>query len=296
MISIIKHGPSIGKGGIPKVVIGTVGGLGTGALVYLIFCAFRGESVADQPLTGTFTTQMGEHRCENLPDASQTCLNTNSVVRYTFNRQTRNVELVSGEASFAVRGGDRRPFDVVSGGVLIHDLSTQFNIYKKDRSTVVTVVQGRVRVVAPINTKLMNEFKNGSAESLWKRAPEFHRLQQVEFDETTGTLYARSALTEDDLIQLTEWQHGRIDLNGKTLRESLTELARYQPIDQFNIPDRALREFKIGGELDTTNLMDFLQTLEYSYHIHHLMTKGADGKMTVTLSRRPIARSHSTER
>jgi ferric-dicitrate binding protein FerR (iron transport regulator) len=273
------------KSGVIKYFACVAGAVGGTAVMYYMLAS--NNKTPQRPVsTGVYATHRGEHRCENLPDASRICLNTQTVVRYTFNQGTRNVELVSGEASFAVNIGDHRPFDVRSGALLIHDLSTSFDAYKKIHSTIVTVVDGRVKVVAPIDGASLQKFNHAEAESAWKVAPEYHRLQQVEFDETTGMLHERSMLTEHGLSQLLAWQRGRIDLTGRTLIEALEELSRYQPIENFRFQDETLRAFRVGGELESTHLMDFLDALERLDHIHHTAKMGADGNTVITLSRR----------
>ncbi len=247
--------------------------LGAVALLSLSYYQYQKDRNATDTLKGAFTTRLGEHRCEKLPDGSDVCLNPKTTVHYSFRGNGRNVELVAGEASFVVRK-DRRPFDVLAGGLLIRDVSTAFDVYKKSDSTLMTVVDGRVKV-APIN-----------AESGWKTAPEFHRLQRIEFDEATGTLHARATLTENGLSQVMAWQRGRIDLIGQRLDEVLQEFARYQPIERFHFQDESLRELRMGGELETTNLMDFLDTLKALHGIRYTLTRDPDGHMTVNLSRR----------
>jgi transmembrane sensor len=271
------------KSGIIKL-IACGAACGPAIVLYLILAASNSKSPQHPTLTGSYATQLGEHRCETLPDASRVCLNTKTVVRYTFNQQTRNVELVSGEASFAVQSDEHRPFDVLSGGLLIRDLSTAFDVYKKIRSTLVTVIDGRVKIMA-IDSASLQKFNHARAESAWKAAPEYHRPQQVEFDETTGTLHERRMLTEQGLSQLLAWQSGQIDLNGRTLGEALEEFSRYQPIENFKFQDETLRALHVGGLLQSTHLTDFLDYLQ-RIQIHHTVTKGADGNTVITLSRR----------
>jgi ferric-dicitrate binding protein FerR (iron transport regulator) len=235
--------------------------------------------------TGSFVTRLGEYRCEKLPDESEACLNTNSAIRYTFNRSTRNIELVSGEASFVVRKDKSRPFYVLSGGVLIQDLSTSFDVYRRRDSTQVAVIEGRIRIIAPINNQSRLKFAHAEADSAWKAAaPEFHRLQQVEFDEATGTLHVLPVLTEQRLSQLLAWHQGRLDLTERTLGEALDEFSRYQPISKFSYSDKSLSEIRVGGDMGFANLDDFLAALEHEFHIHHTKT-GTDGNTVVTLSR-----------
>jgi transmembrane sensor len=280
------------KARVLKIIIGAAAA--AVAMICLLNYGFDSGAAEGKPSTGLFVTRLGEHRCEKLPDASQVCLNTNTSVRYTFNQRTRNVELISGEASFAVQNGDHRPFDVLSGDLLVHDLSTSFNIYKKDHSTIVTVISGHVKVAAPVSAALVKEFKDGAVETVWKRAPDFYQLQQAEFDEITGTLYSRRTLAQEDLYGLTAWQQGRIDLNGKTLRDALVEFSRYHPIEKVSIPDRTLRDLHVGGEFLVANFMDFLDSLEYTQQIHHDIKKGADGRMIVTVTRERVATAHSS--
>jgi ferric-dicitrate binding protein FerR (iron transport regulator) len=233
--------------------------------------------------SGTYSTRIGEHRCEDLPDRSRVCLNTNSDVRFAFGRRARNVELISGEASFAVRN-DPRPFDVACANLLIHDVGTAFNIYKKDGSAQVTVIEGRIRVFAPFSVEQKTKFDSAEATDAWKNAPEYHRLQQVEYDEAAQTLHDRPALSEQELVHRMAWQEGWIVMDGLSLGEALAEFSRYQPATRFEYADGSLARLRVGGNADAKHLDDFLVWLDKSQHIHHTITTGADGSTVITLS------------
>jgi transmembrane sensor len=263
-----------------KVIAGGVVILTMSAL--LLHFIFAGKSVADMPLTGSFATLRGEAHCHQLPDGSEVCLNTNSHVNYTFGRSTRNIELVTGEASFVVRN-DPRPFDVVSGSLLIHDLSTSFEVYQKSHSTQVTVLQGRVKVIAPINEATRDKFNSAEAESAWKRGLEIRKFEQVEFYEFSQTLHVRPPLNEPRLAQLLAWQQGRIDLNDRTMGEALDEFSRYQPINKFSYTDPSIRTLHVGGSLEFARLDDFLAGIEHEFHIRHSIM-GSGGSAVVLLS------------
>jgi transmembrane sensor len=206
------------------------------------------------------------------------------VIRYTFNRRTRSIELVSGEASFVVRKDRSRPFNVLSGGALIQDLSASFDVYKQSHSTRVMVMEGRIRIITPINNESRLKFGLAEVDSAREAATELHRLQQVEFDEATGALHVLPALTEDGLSQLMAWREGRIDLDGMTLGEALAEFSRYQPIAKFRYSDESLSKIRVGGYIESTHLDDFLVAVEHEFHIQHTIT-GTDGDTVVTLSR-----------
>ena len=271
-----------------KVIAAGAGVLTVAAQLVHVFLG--GAPAGDASSSGSFVTHLGEHRCHELPDGSGVCLNTNSEIHYTFNRSTRNIELLSGEASFVVRS-DSRPFDVVSHSVLIHDLSTSFDVYQKPHSTQVTVLQGRVKVIAPINDETRGEFDLAEAESAWKTGLEIRKFQQVEFDEASEMLHVRPPLTEQRLAQMLAWQRGRIDLNGRTMGEALDEFSRYQPISKFNYSDPSIRAIRVGGNMEFASLNDFLAVIEHEFHIHHTVAS-TDGYAVVTLSLERGAGTH----
>ena len=281
------------KGRIAKAIVRVLGGsAGAAAMIYLLLMALNTQVPEARTLTEKLSTVKGEHRCETLPDASRVCLNTASEIRYSYSRTARTVELVSGEASFEVRS-DGRPFDVLAGDMLVHDLSTSFNIRMNDGSALLTILDGRVKVIAPIDPDSRLKFSRGQLESAWQTAPEYHRLQQIEFAAATGKLHERPKLTEQDRSQLMAWQRGRIDLTNKPLSEALEEFARYQPIEEFNFQDKKLRQLRVGGELEATHLMDFLDSLTKIYGIEHTLTRGSNGQTVVNLWRKQQAAVHS---
>jgi hypothetical protein len=54
-----------------------------------------------------------------------------------------------------------RPFEVRSLSMLIHDISTSFDVYKRRNSTQVTVIGGRIRIIAPMSQELRLKDFNG---------------------------------------------------------------------------------------------------------------------------------------
>src|ERR1700722_2871060 len=115
------------------------------------FPAPPGRTAAEQVITGSYTSAFGKHKCEKLPDGSQVCLNSASEIHYTYTRNARNVVLVRGEVSFEVQPDNTRRFNVLSGHSVIQDISTSFDVYRKSDSTLVTVIEGAIRIFSPIH-------------------------------------------------------------------------------------------------------------------------------------------------
>src|SRR5205814_1675147 len=86
----------------------------------------------------------GEQRTIQLADGSTVELNARSKVHVHLTDQRRDVTLIEGQALFRVAKDSRRPFVVRAGDAEVRAVGTEFDVYKKQSETVVTVVEGRV--------------------------------------------------------------------------------------------------------------------------------------------------------
>lgn len=94
----------------------------------------------------TYSTGVGEQRSIVLNDGSTVELNSRSRIRVRFSNAERDVDLIEGQALFQVAKNPTRPFTVSAGGTRVRAVGTQFDVYRKTSSTVVTVVEGKVAV------------------------------------------------------------------------------------------------------------------------------------------------------
>ncbi len=95
----------------------------------------------------TYATAIGEQRSLELEDGSVVELNSRSKIVVRYSRQGRNVELVEGQVLFRVVKDATRPFIVKVGATLVRAVGTEFDVYAKRGSTIVTVVEGRVAIL-----------------------------------------------------------------------------------------------------------------------------------------------------
>jgi transmembrane sensor len=96
----------------------------------------------------TYTADVGEQRSIRLSDGSTVTLNSRSKLRVRFAKSERTVELLQGEALFHVAKNTARPFIVRADGTSVRAVGTQFDVNKSRQSTIVTVVEGKVAVLA----------------------------------------------------------------------------------------------------------------------------------------------------
>src|SRR5690606_22885018 len=95
-----------------------------------------------------YHTRLGEQRSFKLDDGSILYLNTQSRARVDYSGAARDVHLIEGEALFIVARDSARPFRVHAGEATIQAVGTQFNVYRRADATLVSVVDGRVRISA----------------------------------------------------------------------------------------------------------------------------------------------------
>jgi len=96
----------------------------------------------------TYTTDIGEQRSIVLADGSTIELNSRSRVRIRYTKAQRDVDLIEGQALFRVAHDLARPYVVHSGVTKVLAVGTQFDVYRKRAATVVTVIEGKVAVIA----------------------------------------------------------------------------------------------------------------------------------------------------
>ncbi|RZK79530.1 MAG: DUF4974 domain-containing protein [Pedobacter sp.] len=138
-----------------------------------------------------------------LSDGSIVWLNENSRFRYPekFNRSSREVTLLEGEAYFDIHHDKEKPFLVKSGKTTTKVLGTAFNIraYPFLSSVDIAVTRGKVSVS-----------KDGSNENVFLLPNE-----KVSVDNSSGTLKKSTV----DAEGITSWKQGNMVFNNETLED-----------------------------------------------------------------------------
>ncbi|PRD57100.1 FecR family protein [Sphingobacterium gobiense] len=169
------------------------------------------------------TPKGGQYRLM-LADGTEVWLNASSSIRFPsrFNTNTREVELLSGEAYFSVKKkvdgrGNRVPFFVKSDQQTIEVLGTQFNInmYHVHYGAVTTVAEGSVAVRASKKSQQSREAKvvlTAGKQSIMDR---------------TGTIKEQQV----DIEQYTAWKEGMFFFNDANIYTVMEEFGRWYDID-----------------------------------------------------------------
>jgi len=213
--------------------------------------------VRDGQLLGlpkTYQTAHGEQRPLRLPDGSVLHLNTDSSVTVRYSGAERVVDVDRGEALFQVAHEDRRRFRVAAGEAQVLAVGTEFDVYRKRSTTVVTVVEGQVAVFTGATAPPTNE------GTLPRQAQRVNAGYQVRVD--AGVMSAQPMPA--DLRQALAWMQRRIVFEQRPLGEVAEEFNRYGRVP-LTIDDAELRALPVSGVFDaydTDSFATFLGTLD----------------------------------
>lgn len=162
-------------------------------------------------LLADYATGPGERSSITLPDGSSIRLNTDSAIAVRYSAGERRIELLRGEALFAVRGDRGRPFRVAAQDGISEAVGTAFVVRDRHDLVITTVTAGTVSVASP---------EQASPDTVLRAEPG----DRVAYRKGQ----APRRLGRADLGAVAAWQHGRIVLDGASFAEALAELERYR--------------------------------------------------------------------
>jgi transmembrane sensor len=220
----------------------------------------------------TYDTRIGEQRTLTLDDGSTVELDSDSRIRIVYSDRERQVELLDGQALFQVAHDPSRPFIVHTKTTDIRAVGTQFDVYKKNTGTTVTVVEGRVAVIPTSNPASSQEQEQAPAQTGSAGPPYTERALGTTRRENglllaageQVTVDAQGTLARNDqpiIATATAWTQRQLAFKGTSLHEVAEEFNRYN-LRRLVINDPRLAELKITGIFSSTDPASLIRFLE----------------------------------
>jgi transmembrane sensor len=194
------------------------------------------------PRPEQFETKVGEQRSVLLADGSRVTLNTASKIEVRLQADHRIVQLLQGEVLFDVAHDAERPFDVRAGRIAVRAIGTQFDIDRRATRTAVTVVEGRVAMIA--------------AESHTGQLPVLSAGDRVVVrGASLGTLEH-----DVNLSEVTAWTQHQLVFRHRPLGEVADEFNRYN-VGRIEIRSPSLRDQELTGTFSSNDVASFVAVL-----------------------------------
>jgi transmembrane sensor len=213
------------------------------------FLAWRSSDHATPVDVRTYRTGHGEQSARPLADGSMLRMNTDTLVTVRFSPLERTIELDHGQVAIHVVHDERRALHVRAGSTDTVAIGTDFDVYRRTDSTLITVVSGQVSVsvdspvppqrLAQVPAKPPSKRRVGAA-------------QQLEVVADVPAPEPRPA----DLRETTAWLERKVVFEERPLAAVAEEFNRYNDI-VFAIDDPTLRNLKISGNFDAADIASF---------------------------------------
>lgn len=210
----------------------------------------------------TYSTGLGEQRSIALRDGSTIELNSQSRVRVHLDDERRSIELLRGQALFNVAKDASRPFVVHADNTTVRAVGTVFDVYRKQTSAVVTVVEGSVVVergkhaaaaARSLNEAVVDAGAQPASVNLWLTAG-----KQV--------VVSREAAAEPKPVNVnvaTAWTRRELVFEFTPLADAAAEFNRYNE-RRLIVEGEQLRSFKISAifrSTDPGSLVRYVQSM-----------------------------------
>jgi len=201
--------------------------------------ASAASATSDLPDEGEFATAKGERRTVQLADGTAVTLDTDSAIRVAYVAERRIVQLLRGQALFAVAKDPNRPFVVRAGANQVTALGTVFAVRLDASRMKITLVEGKV---------VVDDADDGPREPSAVMVPVVLAPGQA----LVTTEGAKPVVANVDVAQALRWREGFVEFKDTSLAEAVAEMNRYSA-KQIVLGDAATGNLRVSGVFRTGN-------------------------------------------
>jgi ferric-dicitrate binding protein FerR (iron transport regulator) len=173
---------------------------------------------------------------DSLPDGTLAVLNKGTKIQYTSTRKQRKVEL-EGEAFFDIKHHENKPFIIETGGLIIEDIGTAFNVKSLSENPLIEVYVESGEVSMRTSTTERFNLVAGEVGVFDKRNQLFSRIQKIDTNRLaykTGVFNFRDATLETIIHDLNSVFDIKIKLDNDALRNCrLTVIFKNERIEDI---------------------------------------------------------------
>ena len=226
----------------------------------------------DRP-TMRAATRVAEVRVVTLPDGSRVTLGAKSQISVRFEGGVRRVQLTNGEAFFEVAHDPARPFEVETGGTVIRDIGTKFDVKRGAGGVEVAVLEGSVQVEG-------RSILPGATHTL--TAGQRVTTTQARIGPIAAPMASVGAV-QTASSAAGEWRSGQLTYDDTRLADVVADLNRYYG-PGVKLAPGALAETRLAASFKVGEIDKFLTELPTVAPVE--VTRDAAGAVTINPRRR----------
>jgi transmembrane sensor len=242
-----------------RFIVGcALGGLAAAAALVLALPPAKPGHAPAGPVLASATVAVKPER-RTLPDGSVVEFNAGAEIAIHFTPERRDVQLLRGEAHFAVAKNAARPFVVTAGAVSVRAVGTAFDVRFAPEAVGVLVTEGRVAVERAGATAPM-----AAAAGPAEPKPVYLGVGEhvtVPNAVLAATPVAPSRVSEAEMTAALAWRGLRVEFTNTPLGEAV-ELFNRQNRVQLVLGDEGLADIRLSGIFWSDDPEGFSRLLE----------------------------------
>lgn len=205
---------------------------------------------------GHYRTGIGEQRILELADHSRVTLDAQTRIAIQYTDESRTIELIEGQAQFAVAKDPTRPFRVKAGDHTIVALGTEFTVEFTEQKFHVAMMHGRVAVVPatpriePATVAVGQDLPMPRIDS---KVLELSAGEELKLGDDGRAIVIANA----DLEAATAWRNGKVVFRTERLADAVWRMNRYSRV-QLVIDDQALAQETVSGVFEVGDTQGFI--------------------------------------
>jgi transmembrane sensor len=213
-----------------------------------------------------YHTKLGERETVTLLDGSRVTLDSATEVKVRYTAGARRLELLRGQARFDVAHDARRPFTVKARNETVLATGTAFNIDLVGPKVVVTLIQGRVTVLADQQSEPLLEIIRPRAPSGQPSTPS---IALAAGEQLIAVPAAPPKVEVASLDRTSAWESGQLAFDDESLASVAQRVRRYtaHPVTV----DAGAASLKMSGIFNAGDLATFVDTVT-----HYLPVEASD--------------------
>lgn len=212
------------------------------------FGSWDGVRLLFGPIEQQLQTSVGQRTTVTLPDGSVVTLDTDTAIRTIESRRERRVELAKGQAFFKVAKDPGRPFVVVAGDRTVTAVGTAFGVRLDQGRFELTMVEGVVKVEAPL-------------EATPGKPPKLQTASLAAGSQLVAVVNSQWTIKPVDAVRETGWTQGLLIYESAPLGTVAEELNRYSD-RKIVIDDPAVADRLVNGTFRANDIEGAVTALE----------------------------------
>ena len=221
-----------------------------------------------------YSTRIGERTIIPFKDGSTVYLNTASRIELQSNASLHSVHLLSGEALLDAPS-PAAPMRLCADELQVDSVAAQFDVRREAMSTLVSVLNGRVRVSCRCATR----------EILLTAG------EQLEVSRHDGAAYVRrKTLPVHERANLVMWRDGHLFFQGEPLSAAVKELNRYNR-QQVVVGDAETADLRVGGRFSANDVDSFIAAIQKTFGVRAQLVRPIEQDSYIVLLSRNAAQT-----